>query len=89
MLLNQRIRNMLKQTFYIVDVFADEKYAGNQLAVVRDAKQVSAADMQKIAKEMHFSETSFILSDKMDTMFACSHLKQNCPSQVTNTRKTT
>jgi len=55
---------MPKQTFYIVDVFADERYAGNQLAVVRDAKQLSAAEMQKIAKEMHFSETSFILSDK-------------------------
>jgi len=55
---------MLKQTFYIVDVFADEKYAGNQLAVVRDAKQLSSTEMQKIAKEMHFSETSFILSDK-------------------------
>lgn len=55
---------MLKQTFYIVDVFADQKYAGNQLAVVRDAKRVSASDMQKIAMEMHFSETSFILSDK-------------------------
>lgn len=50
--------------FYIVDVFAEEKYAGNQLAVVRDAKQLSSAEMQKIAKEMHFSETSFILSDK-------------------------
>jgi len=51
-------------TFYIVDVFAEEKYAGNQLAVVRDAKQLSSDEMQKIAKEMHFSETSFILSDK-------------------------
>jgi len=51
-------------TFYIVDVFAEEKYAGNQLAVVRDAKQLSTTEMQKIAKEMHFSETSFILSDK-------------------------
>jgi len=55
---------MLKQTFYIVDVFADEKYAGNQLAVVRDAKRLSTTEMQKIAREMHFSETSFILSDK-------------------------
>jgi len=55
---------MLKQTFYMVDVFAEEKYAGNQLAVVRDAKQLSSMEMQKIAKEMHFSETSFILSDK-------------------------
>lgn len=51
-------------TFHIVDVFAEEKYAGNQLAVVRDAKQLSTTKMQKIAKEMHFSETSFILSDK-------------------------
>ena len=60
-------------TFYIVDVFAEEKYAGNQLAVVRDAKQLSTTEMQKIAKEMHFSETSFTLSEK----------KQNCPSQAT------
>jgi len=51
-------------TFYIVDVFAEEKYAGNQLAVVRDAQALSSTEMQKIAKEMHFSETSFILSDK-------------------------
>ena len=49
---------------YLVDVFAEEKYAGNQLAVVRDAKQLSTAEMQKIAKEMHFSETSFILSNE-------------------------
>jgi len=55
---------MPKLTFYVVDVFAEEKYAGNQLAVVRDAKQLSTTEMQKIAKEMHFSETSFILSNK-------------------------
>jgi len=50
--------------FFIVDVFAEEKYAGNQLAVVRNANALSGAEMQKIAKEMHFSETAFILSDK-------------------------
>jgi len=55
---------MEKLTFYIVDVFAEEKYAGNQLAVVRDSRRLSNAEMQKIAKEMHFSETTFILSDK-------------------------
>jgi len=49
---------------YIVDVFAEKKYTGNQLAVVRIVKQLSTVEMQKIAKEMHFSETSFILSDK-------------------------
>jgi trans-2,3-dihydro-3-hydroxyanthranilate isomerase len=48
----------------IVDVFAEEKYAGNQLAVVMDAQGLSTSDMQTIAREMHFSETSFIMSDK-------------------------
>jgi len=55
---------MEKLTFYIVDVFAEEKYAGNQLAVVRDAKALSATEMQRIAKEMNYSETTFILSDE-------------------------
>lgn len=48
--------------FYIVDVFAEEKYAGNQLAVCRDAGMLSDAQMQQIAKEMNFSEMTFILS---------------------------
>jgi len=54
---------MKKLDFYIVDVFAEQKYAGNQLAVIRNARSLSDGQMQKIAKEMHFSETTFILSD--------------------------
>lgn len=54
---------MDKHKFYIVDVFAEEKYAGNQLAVVREAADIPDDLMQKIAREMHFSETTFILSD--------------------------
>lgn len=54
---------MRKPTFYIVDVFAERKYAGNQLAVVRDTKALSDTQMQEIAKEVHFSETTFILSE--------------------------
>jgi trans-2,3-dihydro-3-hydroxyanthranilate isomerase len=50
--------------FYIVDVFAEEKYAGNQLAVVRNAAGLSDSDMQNITKEMNYSETTFILSDE-------------------------
>lgn len=50
--------------FYLVDVFAERKYAGNQLAVLRDAGTLSSAQMQRITSEMHFSETSFILSDE-------------------------
>ena len=49
---------------YHVDVFAEAKYAGNQLAVIRNAADLSTLEMQKIAVEMNFSETSFILSDQ-------------------------
>jgi trans-2,3-dihydro-3-hydroxyanthranilate isomerase len=48
--------------FWIVDVFAEEKYAGNQLAVVLDAAALSGEQMQTIALEMGFSETTFVLS---------------------------
>src|SRR5688572_23152811 len=50
--------------FHILDVFAEEKYAGNQLAVVRNAGGLSDEQMQKIALEMNYSETTFILSDE-------------------------
>lgn len=49
--------------FSIVDVFAEEKYTGNQLAVVHATPGLSGDTMQKIAKEMHFSETTFVLSE--------------------------
>jgi len=55
---------MKKHTFYITDVFAEKKYAGNQLAVFREAEDLSSEEMQKIARETNFSETTFILSDK-------------------------
>jgi trans-2,3-dihydro-3-hydroxyanthranilate isomerase len=55
---------MTEHIFYIVDVFAEEKYAGNQLAVVRDAAALSDSQMLRITKEMNYSETTFILSDE-------------------------
>ena len=45
----------------IVDVFTEKALAGNQLAVVLDGREISAHDMQRIAREMNFSETTFIL----------------------------
>lgn len=48
---------------YIVDVFAEQKYAGNQLAVFRDVAHLSTEQMQTLAREMNFSETTFITSD--------------------------
>jgi trans-2,3-dihydro-3-hydroxyanthranilate isomerase len=55
---------MAEHQFYIVDVFAEEKYAGNQLAVVRDAADISDSQMLRITKEMNYSETTFILSEE-------------------------
>jgi trans-2,3-dihydro-3-hydroxyanthranilate isomerase len=54
---------MTRLAFHIADVFAEEKYAGNQLAVVRAAPGLSGATMQRIAQEMHYSETTFVLSE--------------------------
>jgi len=43
------------------DVFTDRLFGGNQLAVYLDARGLSAETMQAIAKEMNFSETTFVL----------------------------
>ena len=55
---------MEKPVFYLVDVFAEEKYTGNQLAVFKNVTKLSDNQMQRIAKEMNYSETTFILSGK-------------------------
>ena len=48
--------------FYIVDVFAETKYTGNQLAVFTNAADISENQMQRLAKEMNYSETTFVVS---------------------------
>lgn len=53
---------MRPHDFYILDVFAEQEFAGNQLAVVREAHDLSTDEMQSIAREMHFSETTFVLT---------------------------
>jgi trans-2,3-dihydro-3-hydroxyanthranilate isomerase len=46
---------------HTVDVFAEKALAGNQLAVVLDAEDIPGEVMQRIAKEMNISETTFVL----------------------------
>lgn len=50
----------MAQQFHIVDVFAEQPYAGNPLAVVVGAEALPDATMQRIAAEMNFSETTFL-----------------------------
>jgi trans-2,3-dihydro-3-hydroxyanthranilate isomerase len=45
---------------YLVDVFTDQPYAGNPLAVVVGAETLPDQTMQKLASEINFSETVFI-----------------------------
>ncbi|MFX0005472.1 MAG: PhzF family phenazine biosynthesis protein [Promethearchaeota archaeon] len=53
---------MPKCKFFIVDVFAERRFEGNQLAVFICEEVLFEAEMQKIAKEMNYSETTFITS---------------------------
>jgi trans-2,3-dihydro-3-hydroxyanthranilate isomerase len=43
------------------DVFTDEPFTGNQLAVFLDGRGLSAGRMQALAREMNFAESTFIL----------------------------
>ena len=53
---------MMKLT--IVDVFAERPLAGNQLAVVQDCGELDDEGMQAIAREMNFSETTFVTREE-------------------------
>ena len=50
----------MNHPFEIVDVFTPRACAGNQLAVVTDARGLDTAAMQAIAREFNFAETSFL-----------------------------
>ena len=47
--------------YYICDVFTDTRFGGNQLAVLPEAQGLSDRQMQQIAREFNFSETTFVL----------------------------
>lgn len=51
----------MRYRFLTADVFTDRIFGGNQLAVLPDAEGLSAAQMQRVAREFNFSETVFVL----------------------------
>lgn len=57
---------MNRLTFYTVDVFAVDKYTGNQLAVFTNAEDLSPSQMQRLALEINYSETTFLTSTEPD-----------------------
>ena len=50
--------------FWIVDVFTGENFGGNQLAVVTDATGMTTQQMQSVAREFGYSESTFVLPAK-------------------------
>jgi trans-2,3-dihydro-3-hydroxyanthranilate isomerase len=52
---------MREYSFVTVDVFTDQRFGGNPLAVFPDARGLSDAEMQSLATEFNLSETSFVL----------------------------
>ncbi len=52
---------MKKLSYRLVDVFTDQPFGGNPLAVVLDGRGLSTETMQAIAKEFNLSETTFVL----------------------------
>ena len=46
--------------YYICDVFSARQFGGNPLAVIPDAQGLTTEQMQKIAREFNFSESTFV-----------------------------
>jgi len=46
--------------YVVYDVFTERPFGGNQLAVVLDAERLSEEDLQRVAREFNFSETTFV-----------------------------
>jgi trans-2,3-dihydro-3-hydroxyanthranilate isomerase len=46
--------------YVVADVFTDTPLAGNQLAVFTDARELPEKELQRLAREINFSETVFV-----------------------------
>jgi trans-2,3-dihydro-3-hydroxyanthranilate isomerase len=54
----------MKVSFVTCDVFTDRPFTGNPLLVVPDARGLTAAQMQAVAREINYSESTFVLPAK-------------------------
>jgi trans-2,3-dihydro-3-hydroxyanthranilate isomerase len=52
---------MRRYSYVHVDVFTRTRFGGNQLAVFTDGAGLTDDEMQSIAREMNFAETTFVL----------------------------
>jgi trans-2,3-dihydro-3-hydroxyanthranilate isomerase len=57
----------MRYRFLICDVFTNQRFGGNQLAVLPHASGLSGTQMQQIAREFNFSESTFVLPSTTST----------------------
>jgi trans-2,3-dihydro-3-hydroxyanthranilate isomerase len=55
----------MRYRYHTCDVFTDTRFGGNQLAVLPEAAGLSDREMQQVAREFNFSETTFVLPAEM------------------------
>lgn len=55
--------------FFIIDVFAEARYQGNQLCVFTDAAGLTDEQMGQLAREINFPETTFVMGGSVETGF--------------------
>ncbi|TJY58198.1 PhzF family phenazine biosynthesis protein [Sinimarinibacterium sp. CAU 1509] len=65
--------------YYMLDVFTEQAFTGNPLAVVLDADVLNTAQMQQIAREFNLSETVFIQTPTIEN--ALSRLRIFTPAR--------
>lgn len=61
---------MRRYRFVQFDVFTDVAFGGNQLAVFTSASGLSDSEMQQIAAEMNYAETTFVLPPRENSATA-------------------
>ncbi|MEO9476543.1 MAG: PhzF family phenazine biosynthesis protein [Cyclobacteriaceae bacterium] len=57
---------MADNSYYLLDVFSDQMFGGNQLALFPDASEIDPNLFQKIALEFNLPETVFLFPAKSD-----------------------
>jgi len=51
----------MRYRYYTCDVFTERRFGGNPLAVLPDAAGLAGEQMQRVAREFNYSETTFVL----------------------------
>ena len=61
---------LMKQlNYFVLDVFTEEKYKGNQLSVVYTDHELELTQYHDISREFGYSETSFVYYSKTEKVF--------------------